>query len=200
MDIAIDGKRIGFEYFWENAPFESLEELKPPIRGKTPDFLFKQRFDGELIAFIDDHEIDTAISVFVANRRKNGQSVPESLLDMYALVAWHRTVVSEGFMQHFADLESVSQPLPVVEWYERTARMLSKLDQPDVLDVVKLSLGLYSSLYAAVEPIRVALGINKVTEIDENDLYERFGAVESAIQKAWRTEVRSNPTDYAVPA
>ncbi len=199
LDIEIEGKKIDFDYSWENAPFESLGELKPPLSGKTPKFLFKRRFDEELIAFVDGSELDTAVSVFVANRRSNGQSVPEPLLDMYALLSWHRTIESEGFMQHFADLEEVSQPLPVVEWYERAARVLRKLNQADALDVIKLSLGLYSSLYKAVEPIRVALGVNKVTEIDENDLYDKFGAVDSTLQKAWRTEIRSNPSHYAVP-
>lgn len=199
LDVEIEGKKIDFEYSWENAPFESLGELKPPLSGKTPDFLFKQRFDEELIAFVEDHELDTAVSEFVAYRRNNGQSVPEPLLDMYALVSWHWTIVSEGFMQHFADLERVRQPLPVVEWYERAARVLSKLDQADAQNVMKLSLGLYSSLYKAVEPIRIALGVNKVTEIDENDLYDKFGAVESQLQKAWRSEIRSNPSHYAVP-
>ena len=45
-----DGKKIGFEYSWENAPGESLDQLKPSIRGKIPEFVFERRFDEELIA------------------------------------------------------------------------------------------------------------------------------------------------------
>lgn len=198
LDIKLEGKKIGFEYFWENEPYESLDELRPPISGKTPDFVFKQRFDEALIAFVDDHELDTAISQFVAERRNSGRDVPDALLDMYALISWHWTIVSLGFMQHFASLEEVKQPLPVVEWYERTIRALLKLDQSGAIKVVELSVGLYASLYRTVEPIRSALNFGRVSEIDESDLYERFGVIEREVQEAWRKEIRDNPSPYAV--
>jgi hypothetical protein len=199
VDIRIDGNDVGFEYYWQGTPVSSLAELAPPVSGKTPRFLFGTRFDAEFIAFVDDAELDIALTAWVESRLDNEQAVSEPLLDMYAAMNWHYAIVSSGFMEHYSRLDEPPVRLTAAEWYERTARALRDMRQEEPLELLMLAVGLYSSLYGAVENVRLALGAEKVSEIDESELYDRYFKFETSLRRAMTEEVRMNPSRYAVP-
>ncbi len=198
IDIKLDGEIIDLDYSWERESDELLDEPKQSVLHEVPRFVLEQRFDEKVIAHIDDKELDTAVSVFVKARRQQNAALPESLLDMHALMNWHLMAVSEGFEEHFSNLDSGVLHDSPVGWYKRVIRQLTSLEQKDTIDLIELSIGMYASVYEAVETIRSSLGIDPVARVDEDLLYDRLGAVEHSLPTVWRQEVKKNPARYAV--
>jgi hypothetical protein len=185
-----DGLR--FEYFWEGQPYTSVKELVPNFSGRTPTFVFTQRFDKRLIEEISDADVETALVHYVPARVTQGRPVSEPLLELYALMEWQWDVYNGTMDQYFGRDHEFLTKLPRAELYAPTLRGLRRIGCDGAADLFAESLAVYAHLYPRVEAARAALGIPALPRRESHDLMERFYQLGPSLEPARVAYIRAH--------
>lgn len=197
-NINVKGKNIEFEYFWEGSPFQSLSEIEPDINGSLPSFIYAKMFTKELISHVDKWELDSAIFMFVPAQKQRSETIPEDLLDMYALVDWQSDTDNGGLNQYFARDVDCFGCYDREELYSRVLRAIKKVNHPTAENVFSEAMALYSHFYDRVSRAREAMDIAPVEKQEESDINDRYFQMYGDLESKRRDFVKENAEQFAV--
>jgi hypothetical protein len=197
-NILFKGNKVDFEYFYENAKFDSLAELESDMNGNLPNFIFERMLTKDIIAHIGDWEIDSAIFMFVPEQKKRGGPIPDILLDMYALVDWQSDTNNGGLNQYFARDCDYFGCYDREELYPRVLKAIKLVPHKASEDLYQEGIALYSHYYNRVNRAREVMEIPEIPKQEESDINERYFNIYSDLEKVRRQYVKENAEKYEV--
>lgn len=197
-NISFKGNKVNFEYFYENAKFDSLDELEPDMNGNLPNFIYERMFTKEIIAHIDNWEIDSAIFMFVPEQKKRGDPLPEILLDMYALVDWQSDTDNGGLNQYFARDCDYFGCFDREELYPRVLKAIKLISHKVAENLYQEGIALYAHHYDRVNRAREVMSIPEVPKQEESDINERYFDMYSDLEKVRQQYVKEHAEKYEV--
>jgi hypothetical protein len=183
-NIHVDGTRIAFQYFWENAQFTSVAELEPSIDGRVPHFVFERRFDRALVQDLTDFDVNTNLFFYAPARIKAGKPVTASLLEVFATQEWQSDVNNGAMNQYFGRDHEPMTGLLRSSMYGATYRGLLRIGHAEAAALFAESISSYAHFYPRVEAARAELGFPAVPKQEQSDAMSRYYALERSLDPA----------------
>lgn len=183
-NIEFNESNIHFKYFWEGKPFKSIRDLEPALGGGVPSYVFTQRFDSALVEELTDFDVNNCLFFYVPMRFKEGKTVSDSLLEVFATLEWQSDVNNGAMNQYFARDHEPMTTLPRSKLYEKTLKGLLRIGLTEAATIFSDSVALYAHFYPRVEAARAELNIAAIPKQEQSNIMDRYYEMESKLDAA----------------
>jgi Domain of unknown function (DUF4375) len=186
--------RAGFSYAydWQGDAIGDLSRLTKSVNGGVPGFILRTRFDRELLALVDDHEISTAILYFVPAELARGRTVAPELFQLYAVVDWQGDTNNGSLNQYFARAHDPYGGLDRAELYPATLQGLALIGHADAAALFRESLSVYAHFHPRVEQVRARLGLPTISSPEDSNAINAYWDVEATLNDLIVAHVREH--------
>lgn len=192
LNIRIKNSEVFFDYFFENEPFSSFNDIERDMHGNIPGFIKEKYFNSEIIALMSDAEVDFCLNYFVPTQMKNGNGINPVLLEIYATLDWESDVNNGTMNQYFGRDMDYSTDIPRVDLYEKVICGLNAIGMHDAAKLFEESISLFSHLYPEIDEVRKRLGIKQIEFNEDSDIMTRYHYLREGFEKHRVDFIRKN--------
>lgn len=197
-EISVDPREgFKFNYFWLADALMDLNSIPRGSLGGLPGGVLRARFDGQVIARLEDHEISGAILGFVASERSAGNTVRPTLLDLYGVADWHGDSNNGSLNQYFARTRDPYGGLERSELYGATLRGLEAIKHVRAVAHFREALAVYAHIYDRVSDACERLEVASIGHPEELPVVDDYWVIEKQIHSLISAYVRANVADLS---
>jgi len=183
--IELAGENVSFHYWYEADAIADRGTIQRNIVNTTPAFLYDHLSFEELLDLVDGaYELDDLIDTYVSRRLSGAKTVPELLLDLYALLDWQGDMDNGSVNQFFARNTDLAGHLKREDLYPRIDRALATIGHQAGRAYFRESIALFAHFFPRVEAAREALGIRAVPRQEQSDIASRYHEVRDEVVEA----------------
>jgi hypothetical protein len=190
--LVTSASEVAFSYFHQREALKDIAGIPRDSLGSLPGFVFRARFDRELLALIDDGDISTAILYFVPAELARGGAVSEELLSLYATVDWQGDTNNGSLNQYFARAQDPYGGLDRARLYGATLAGLELIGHDEAVALFREALAAYSEFHERVDAVREQLGIARLPSGVESDVINAYWDIERQVETVRAAYVRAN--------